>query len=91
MNDLNRNSAMYDFNSNTTPHIYGTPNTGPNTEDFFAASQQFKKQKCRWGFVKCCGGMAICVALNAVSFYLGVKYGMDDENSAHSAHSSHSN
>tara|TARA_B100000700_G_scaffold197654_1_gene217401 strand:+ start:1116 stop:1379 length:264 start_codon:yes stop_codon:yes gene_type:complete len=87
---------MNDFYGNNTRNLnadlfgpQGTENVDP--ESFFHASQQFKKQKCRWGFVKCCGGMAICIALNAVSFYLGVQYAMNDENSSHSAHSSHSN
>ena len=85
MHDLNRNMMVNDLDIQpATPNIYGTAAAGPNTEDFFAASDQFKKNKCRWGFVKCCGGAAICIALNAVSFYLGVQYAINDENSSHS-------
>ena len=77
MNDRN---SMRNLNENLFGP-QGTENIDP--ENIFHAADQYKKNKCRWGFIKCCGGIALCATLNAVSFYLGVQYAMnkDDESS----------
>tara|TARA_B100000949_G_scaffold194637_1_gene179406 strand:+ start:132 stop:368 length:237 start_codon:yes stop_codon:yes gene_type:complete len=73
MNDRN---SMRNLNENLFGP-QGTENIDP--ENFFHAADQYKKRKCRWGFIKCCGGIALCATLNAVSFYLGYVYAIKDD------------
>ena len=58
--------------------IYQQPNiftTEPSQDNFFIASQDFKKNKCRKNTLLCLGITSLITGINLVTFYIGYHYG----------------
>ena len=59
------------------PSIFTTEPNLPNQDNFFVVTQDYKKRRCKNGFIQCCCIGSLLTGMNLLTFYIGYYYGIN--------------